>query len=327
MNSFGSLFRISLFGESHGESIGVVIDGCPAGLSLSEATLLPDLARRQSGALGTTARCESDKPHFLSGLWKGKTTAAPIAILFHNQNIRSQDYNDLASFWRPGHADFTAAQKYGSHNDYRGGGHFSGRLTLALVAAGSIAKLLLPQEMQIQARLLSAGGSTDIETAVEAAMLAQDSIGGMIACEAQPMPIGWGEPFFGKLQAQLGHLLFSIPAVKGVAFGSGMHAAHMRGSQHNDPILNAEGKTATNHAGGINGGISNGNPLCFEVAVKPPSSIAQTQQSYHTAQAKVVKHSIQGRHDACIALRMPVIVEAATAIVLADLMLQHKARQ
>ncbi len=327
MNSFGTLFRISIFGESHGKSVGVLIDGCPVGLPLSEADLLPDLQRRKPGVKGTTPRLESDQAHILSGVWQGHTTGAPIAILFQNENTRSQDYEDIQIWWRPGHADFTAAQKYQGYNDPRGGGHFSGRLTLALVAAGSIAKRLLPPEIRIEAKVVSVGGSQDIEAAVEEAMQAQDSIGGLLTCTAQPMPIGLGEPFFGKLQAQLGHLLFSIPAVKGVSFGSGMQAAHMRGSEHNDSILNAKGKTKTNHAGGINGGISNGNPLVCHVAVKPASSIGKAQHSYNIAQKEIVEHSIQGRHDACIALRMPVVIEAATAIVLADLMLQKKARE
>ncbi len=324
MNSFGTLFRISIFGESHGQSVGVLIDGCPAGLPLSEADLLPDLQRRKPGAKGTTPRLERDQPQIISGVWKGHTTGAPIAILFQNENTRSKDYAATQTWWRPGHADFTAAQKYQGYNDPRGGGHFSGRLTLALVAAGSIAKRLLPLDMQIKARVVSVGGSQDIEAAVEAALQAQDSIGGLLRCTAQPMPVGLGEPFFGKLQAQLGHLLFSIPAVKGVSFGSGMQAAHMRGSEHNDSILNAEGKTETNHAGGINGGISNGNPLVFHVAVKPASSIGKTQYSYDTEKKEVVAHSIQGRHDTCIALRMPVVIEAAAAIVLADLTMSNR---
>lgn len=327
MNSFGTLFRLSLFGESHGEAVGVVIDGCPPGLPMSEAQLLPLLARRKAGAVGTTPRLESDLPKIVSGLWQGTTTGAPITILFGNENTRSHDYEATKHWWRPGHADFTAHKKYRGYNDYRGGGHFSGRLTLPLVAAGSIAQSILPSNMQIAAKLISAGGSTDIETALAEAMQAQDSIGGLIQCRVAPMPIGLGEPFFGKLQAQLAHILFSIPAIRGFAFGDGMAAAHKKGSEHNDTIIDAEGHTSTNHAGGINGGISNGNPLLFSVAVKPTSSIGKAQHSYHQQAQKVVTHSTQGRHDACIALRMPVVVEAATAIALADLWLMEQARQ
>jgi chorismate synthase len=320
MNSFGKLFRVSIYGESHGKEVGILIDGCPSGIDLCEPDFEKDLLRRKSGARGTTPRLESDQPMIKSGVFKGKTSGAPLLIAFENTNTRSKDYESLKDTPRPGHADFTATKKYGGCNDYRGGGHFSGRLTLGLVAAGVVAKKII-QPVSIQAAIVEAGGERDIDKAVNRALEARDSIGGIIECEAQRVPIGLGEPFFESVESLLSHMMFSIPAIKGIEFGAGFKAARMTGVEHNDLILDREGRTETNFAGGINGGISNGNPIIFRVAVKPTSSISLPQ---HTVNMKTGKRSdliIEGRHDTCIALRIPVVVENATAIVLADLML------
>lgn len=320
MNSFGRLFRISIYGESHGNQVGVLIDGCPAGLAITEDDFSEDILRRKSGAKGTTPRIEDDKPTLVSGVFNGYTTGAPLLISFQNKNTKSEDYKDLFSFPRPGHADFTAKMKYGGFNDYRGGGHFSGRLTLGLVAAGVIAKKLIKQ-VHITAKLIEAGGDTDIEKAIDKAIQSNDSIGGIVECSAENISVGLGEPFFDSLESLLSHAVFSIPAIKGIEFGSGFKAASMFGSEHNDSIIDSTGRTISNYAGGINGGITNGNPLIFRIAVKPTSSIAKTQNTLNLKTGKQEELQVKGRHDACIALRVPVVLEAVTAIVLTDLML------
>lgn len=318
MNSFGRIFRINIFGESHGPEVGVTIDGCTPGIPLSEKDFKTDLARRKSGAKGTTQRKEPDIPRLISGVYKGHTTGAPLTILFENTDTRPEDYAGFTDVPRPGHADFTATKKYSGYNDQRGGGHFSGRITIGLVAAGVIArKIIAPVE--IKASLKEAGGEREIEHAVKNAIDAKDSIGGIIECKVEQMPVGLGEPFFDSLESLISHMIFSIPAIRGIEFGAGFGVAGMRGSEHNDCFISADGKTKTNNAGGINGGISNGNPLLFRIAVKPASSIAVKQRTMNMATGKMVDLEIEGRHDACIALRVPVIVEAATAIVLADL--------
>jgi chorismate synthase len=319
MNSFGRIFRIHIFGESHGGNIGVVIDGCREGISLYPDDFGPDLARRRSGAKGTTARRETDEPNIVSGIHNGYTTGAPLTILFENHDTRSGDYSMFRDMPRPGHADFAASKKWHDFNDLRGSGHLSGRLTLALTAAGVVAKKCIAP-IVVHATLTEAGGCTDVNGAVEQALREHDSIGGIVACRAEHVPVGLGEPFFDAVESLLAHLLFAIPAVKGVEFGEGFSAAAMKGSQHNDPIISPDGKTATNHAGGITGGITNGNDLFFRVAVKPTSSIAKPQQTLNMATGSVETLEVRGRHDACIALRVPVIVEAATAIVLCDLL-------
>lgn len=487
MNSFGRIFRVHIFGESHGESVGIVIDGCPAGLALSADDLLPDLERRKGGKQkGTTPRQEADYPFFKSGLFNGKTTGAPITILFENSNTRSSDYEKQRSFPRPGHADWVAHQKFGGNEDYRGGGHFSARLTTGLVAAGAIAKKLLnlavktsPQtplqrrgasgdsdqpgyitnpadqwkilsefakqnrknsteaedklwqevrnrkidgfkfrrqhpiagfipdfvcleqkliieidgeyhnvneqqqydtartewlkehsysllrftneqvlnempvvlqkikevlqskttsklsesdspsplerelegEVSIVAAVTEIGGESDLEKGLQNAIDAKDSVGGLVECRVNGLPVGLGEPFFDSVESQIAHIAFAIPAVKGIEFGSGFAAAKMFGSQHNDAIENMEGRTRTNHAGGIVGGISNGNELVFRIAIKPTASTPKPQTSLNWDTGKVEDFSIKGRHDLCVALRAPVILEAATAIALVDLFL------
>ncbi len=323
MNTFGKLFRTSLFGESHGNGIGVTIDGIPAGLPLTVSDFTADLDRRRSGAKGTTPRQEADLPRFLTGLFNDHTTGAPLTILFENTNTRSQDYDKLREIPRPGHADFVASKKFGGFEDYRGGGHFSARLTLGLVAAGVVAKKMI-DPLKVEAKLIEAGGNSDIEAAIDKAVEEQDSIGGVIQCRVTNMPVGLGEPFFDSLESLLAHMIFSIPAVKGIEFGSGFQAARMKGSQHNDLILSMDGKTETNHAGGINGGISNGNDLIFRVAIKPTSSISKEQKTLNIKTGKIDTLKVEGRHDLCVALRAPIVVEAATAIVLADAMMQEQ---
>lgn len=320
MNSFGQLFRVHIFGESHGSLVGVQIDGCPAGIPIKADDFNDDIIRRKSGAKGTTPRIEADVPELATGVFQGTTTGAPLTILFRNQNTRSKDYSNLIDTPRPGHADYTGSVKFGGYNDYRGGGHFSGRLTLALVAAGVVAKKMI-QPTTIHARLKKAGGSEDIDKAIEQALEENDSIGGIVECTTDHIPVGLGEPFFNSVESLISHAVFSIPAMKGIEFGSGFQAARMKGSEHNDNIISADGKTETNYAAGINGGITNGNPLVFRVAVKPTSSIGKAQETLNLETGEVEKLEVKGRHDACIALRVPPVLEAATAIVLADLFL------
>jgi chorismate synthase len=322
MNSFGNIFRINIFGESHGKWVGVTIDGCPAGIDLQETDLLPDLERRKPGAAGTTPRKEEDKPIFVSGVFNNKTTGAPLTIVFENNNTRSADYDALRDTPRPGHADFVLDKKFNCYNDYRGGGHSSGRLTVALVAAGSVAKKILTG-VNINASLTEAGGNTDIEAAINKAIADQDSIGGIVTCTVNGLPVGIGEPFFNSVESVISHAVFSIPAVKGIEFGSGFAAARMKGSEHNDAIIDDLGTTLTNNAGGINGGISNGNEIYFRVAIKPTSSTPQPQHTWNNKSQSVEAFIVKGRHDLCIALRVPVVVEAVVAVALADLYLNH----
>ena len=321
MNSFGRIFRIHIFGESHGECVGLTIDGCPAGLPLNQEDFLEDIERRKGGVQkGTTPRKEDDIPIFKSGLFNGHTTGAPLTILFENNNTRSGDYEKQRAVPRPGHADFTAHAKYGGFQDYRGGGHFSGRLTVCLVAAGVIAKKLL-QEIQIKSTILEIGGETDLEKGLDKAIKAKDSIGGIVECRATGLPLGLGEHFFDSVESLLSQVVFAIPAVRGIEFGAGFAAAKMFGIDHNDAIEDATGKTKTNHAGGVVGGITNGNELVFRIAIKPTSSTPKEQQTWNRETNEIENFSVKGRHDLCIALRVPVILEAVTAMVLTDLML------
>ena len=329
-----------IFGESHGESVGLVIDGCPAGLPLNTDDFLADLDRRKGGQQkGTTPRKEDDIPLFKSGVFNNKTTGAPIAIFFENKNTRSGDYEKQRAIPRPGHADFVANKKFGGNEDFRGGGHFSGRLTVCLVAAGVIAKKLLEKHIvfsrvaehrtgnavHIAANILEIGGEADLEKGLQKAIDAKDSVGGIVECRVSNLPIGLGEPFFDSVESVLSHAVFSIPAVRGIEFGTGFAAARMFGSEHNDAIESVDGKTNTNHAGGVVGGISNGNELVFRIAVKPTSSTPKEQNTLNWQTGEKEPFSVKGRHDLCIALRVPVVLEAVTAFVIADLLLleQH----
>ncbi|MBL0135834.1 MAG: chorismate synthase [Chitinophagaceae bacterium] len=321
MNAFGRLFRVHIFGESHGESVGINIDGIPAGLPLSVDDFLSDIERRKGGVQkGTTPRQETDLPIFKSGLFNGKTTGAPLTIIFENNNTRSGDYEKLRAVPRPGHADFVAHKKYGGQEDYRGGGHFSGRLTVCLVAAGVIAKKLL-NEIKVVSTILEIGGEKDLEKGLQKAIDEKDSVGGIVECRVNGLPVGLGEPFFDSVESLISHAAFAIPAVRGIEFGTGFAAAAMFGLQHNDAIVDGEGKTKTNHAGGIVGGITNGNEMVFRIAIKPTSSTPREQETWNWETNEVGPFSVKGRHDLCIALRVPVVLEAITAMVLADLLM------
>lgn len=329
MNSIGRLFRVTIFGESHGDFVGVNIDGCPAGIGMTANDFSEDIERRKPGAKGTTPRKEDDIPEFITGVFNEKSTGAPLTILFKNSNTRSGDYEKQRAVPRPGHADFVAHKKFNGFEDYRGGGHFSGRLTVAIVAAGVVAKKIIASlspenKIGIHSSILEIGGERDLEKGLQKAIDEKDSVGGIVECRVTNLPIGLGEPFFDSAESVLSHAVFSIPAVKGIEFGAGFAAAKMFGGQHNDALINADGTTKTNNAGGVLGGITNGNDLVFRIVVKPTSSTPKEQQTLNTESGNVEPFSVKGRHDLCIALRVPVILEAVTAMVIADLMLIAK---
>jgi chorismate synthase len=323
MNSFGRIFRMTIYGESHGTGVGLVLDGCPAGLPLKAEDFEIDIERRKGGIQrGTTPRQESDLPIFKTGIFNDRTTGAPITIFFENNNTRSGDYEKLRAIPRPGHADFVAHEKFGGYEDYRGGGHFSGRLTVALVAAGVIAKkLLMLVHTDMRAEIKEIAGMTDLEAGLQKAIDAKDSVGGIVECRVQNLPASLGEPFFDSVESLISHAVFSIPAVRAIEFGTGFAAARMFGSEHNDAIADKTGRTITNHAGGVVGGISNGNEIVFRIAIKPTSSTPKEQETYNRETGVREMFSVKGRHDLCIALRVPVVLEAVTALVLADLLL------
>ena len=321
MNKFGTLFSVQIFGESHGACVGLTIDGCPAGLPLMVADFTEDMERRKGGKQkGTTPRQEDDIPIFKTGIFNDLTTGAPLMMLFENNNTRSGDYEKQRAVPRPGHADFTAHHKIGGFEDYRGGGHFSGRLTAALVGAGVVAKMLL-KGVEVKATLKSIGGETDLEKGLQRAIDNKDSVGGIVECVVSGLPIGLGEHFFNSVESLISHAVFAIPAIRGIEFGTGFAAANMFGIEHNDAIIDASGKTKTNHAGGVVGGYTNGNDLVFRIAVKPTSSTPKEQNTLNWETNEQENFSVKGRHDLCIALRVPVVLEAVTAIVLADLMM------
>jgi chorismate synthase len=320
LNSFGRIFRIHIFGESHGSCVGVTIDGCPAGLPLTADDFITDIERRKGGTKGTTPRKEDDVPVFRSGVFNDKTTGAPLTIIFENNNTRSGDYEKQRDVPRPGHADFVAHKKFGTYEDFRGGGHFSGRLTAAIVGAGVVAKKILAG-ISIRSFIKEIAGETDAEKGLQRAIDAKDSVGGIVECTVDGLPVGLGEPFFDSVESLISHAVFAIPAVRGIEFGTGFAAANMFGSDHNDSIDNMEGKTASNHAGGVVGGITNGNQLVYRIAIKPTSSTPKQQQTLNWQTGEQTSFSVKGRHDLCIALRVPVIVEAVTAVVLADCMM------
>ena len=342
MNTFGRKFRVSIFGESHGELIGVVLDGVPAGLELSPEDFTQDILRRKSGAKGTTPRIEADAPKIVSGVFEGHTTGAPLTVVFENTNTKSGDYSLFAAMPRPGHADLTAAFKWDDCQDPRGGGHFSGRLTLPVVAAGVIAKKILHDATMldetpfagVNAHIVELGGiprkahsaqenaqmPVEWQAAIDEAIKDGDSLGAVVECVVPELDPGYGEPFWDSVESQIAHAVFAIPGVRGIEFGDGFAAAAMKGSEHNDPI-GPDGRPTKNGAGGVNGGITNGAPLTFRVAFKPTSSIRKAQQTFNFATGEMDTLEVPGRHDVCFALRAPVVVEAMTAIVLADLVL------
>jgi chorismate synthase len=362
-NTFGTLFTVSTFGESHGKALGCVVDGCPAGLSLDTGDIVRDLMRRRPGGKGPAAskRREDDEPEILSGVFEGKTLGTPIAVIIRNTDQRSADYDKLKDLYRPGHADWTWEAKYGVR-DHRGGGRSSGRETAARVAAGAIARVFLASfGISIQGWVSSIAGidipgpgkkgfdinETEknpfrvpgkecvkkINDALEALKKEGDSAGGMVSCSVTGLPAGLGEPVFGKLDALIAGAMLSIGAAKGVEFGAGFSAASMKGSENNDTPFLADGDRTlpagvpslsfrTNNAGGVLGGISSGEPLLFTVAFKPTSSISRRQKTAGKEGAGDLV--LEGRHDVCIAPRAVPVVEAMTAIVLADLLLMQR---
>jgi chorismate synthase len=320
MNRFGRIFNIQVFGESHGNAVGVLIDGVPPGICLSEKQFLKDMKRRKPGAVGTTSRIEKDSVNIVSGVYDNFTTGAPLLLMIENKNASPRDYDVKMGHFRPGHSDFTAFIKSKGFFDNRGGGHFSGRLTAGLVAAGVVAKKIIPK-MEIDCKILSIGGAEDYDELLLKAQNEGDSLGALLECTVKNVPIGLGEPFFDSVESVISHLLFSIPGIKGVEFGCGFASAGMRGSEFNDMILDASGNAKTNNAGGINGGISNRNPIVFRVAARPTSSISKPQETFNLGNNKIETLQITGRHDVCFGLRLPPVIEAVTAIVLADLFL------
>jgi len=355
MNSYGTLFRITTFGESHGPAIGIVIDGCPAGLEIDEQFIQSELNRRKPGQSKiTTQRKEDDEFKILSGVFEGKSTGAPIALVIENQDQRSKDYSHLENTFRPSHADFTYEAKYG-FRDYRGGGRSSARETAARVAAGAVAKLyLLKQDVKINAFVSQVGDLksphyTQLDLAktedtivrcpdqataekmialIDTVRLARDTIGGVVTCVIKNAPVGLGEPVFDKLHAELGKAMLGINAVKGFEYGSGFDGVTLRGSQHNDEFYNDAGKirTKTNHSGGVQGGISNGEDIYFNVAFKPVATIMQDQQSVDKEGNEAIV-SGKGRHDPCVVPRAVPIVEAMAALVIVDFILRNRATQ
>lgn len=342
MDTLGTFFKVTLFGESHGPVVGAVIDGVLPGLPIAAEDFTEIIARRRTGGgrRGVSEREEDDIPEILSGVYDGCTTGAPIALIFRNKGQKSEDYAIFERIPRPGHADFTASVKYNYFNDPRGGGHFSGRLTLPLAAAGLIASKVIdslctpvqPQDGQscrIRAEVTEIGGEKSregMEKAIEESLASGDSVGGIVECRVTGIPAGLGEPFFDSVESILSHAVFSIPGIRGIEFGDGFAAARMNGSQHNDPFTDSLGHTSKNGAGGINGGITNGNEICFRVAVKPASSIRRPQGTFDFVEERMATLEIPGRHDACIALRVSPILESVTAMVLADLMMCRKCR-
>jgi len=351
-SSYGKIFSVTTFGESHGAGIGVVIDGCPAGLSIDHEFIQSELNRRKPGQSSiTTQRNEEDHAEILSGVFEGKSTGTPIAIFIANQDARSKDYSHLKDTFRPSHADFTYEKKYG-HRDYRGGGRSSARETAARVAAGAVAKLLLAQSgIEIRAYVSRVGDieapayvELDLaqaennivrcphpETAekmialIDKTRLDRDTIGGVVTAVIRHTPVGLGEPVFDKLHAELGKAMLSINAVKGFEYGSGFEGTRLRGSEHNDALFNDGGviRTKTNHSGGIQGGISNGEDIYFRVAFKPVATIMQDQESVDaTGNATTVQG--KGRHDPCVVPRAVPIVEAMAALVMADFLLRDR---
>ena len=352
-STFGQQLKLSIFGQSHGEAIGVTLDGFPAGMPIDMARLTAEMARRAPGQSAlTTARKEADAPEFLSGVLNGKTTGQPICILIRNTNQRSRDYGDGVDLVRPGHADYTGHVRYFGHEDWRGGGSFSGRLTAPIVAAGALCSQWLERQgvkiaCHIQqlgdvkdASFLQADPNADysdmkqmhlpvltpgLDAAMEAEALAArndgDSVGGVIECMITGLPAGLGAPFFDSVESEISHLLFSVPAVKGVEFGEGFGFAALRGSQANDAFRMADGRVVTeaNHAGGVNGGITNGMPVIFRCAIRPTPSIAKKQQTVSLKTGEDAELEIHGRHDPCILPRAVPVIEAMAAIAILDM--------
>jgi chorismate synthase len=352
-NSSGVLFRITSFGESHGQCVGIVIDGCPAGLPLEAGDIQKEVDKRKPApGAGQTARAEEDSVEILSGIFKGRTTGAPLSIIVRNHNIEPGVYEQIRFMPRPGHADYTSFIKYGGFNDYRGGGRFSGRVTAGLVMAGAVAKKLLNHlNIEVLAYTAQIGqvktqkksldevrlnvyrnplrcadltAADEMANIIRIAAEAGDSLGGLVEGLALNLPVGLGEPLFDTIEGEMAKLLFAIPAVKGVEFGAGFQASEKRGSENNDSFAIDKGKvvTETNHAGGILGGISNGMPLVVRVVVKPTPSISQKQKTVDLQKMQDTELNVQGRHDVCIVPRAVIVVESVIAITICDLALR-----
>ena len=358
-SSWGQHLKLSIFGQSHGEAIGITIDGLPAGMTIDMERLLSEMARRAPGqSLLTTARKEADAPEFLSGVLNGRTTGQPICAVIRNTSQRSRDYGDGVDLVRPGHADYTGHVRYFGFEDWRGGGSFSGRLTAPIVLAGALCSQCLEAQgvriachvqqlgsvrdasfldsdpgadysymKQMHLPVLTQGLDQQMEAEAMAARNDGDSIGGVLECMVTGLPAGLGAPFFDSVESQISHLLFSVPAVKGVEFGAGFGFAGMRGSQANDPFRMEEGRvvTATNNAGGVNGGITNGMPVIFRCVIRPTPSIAQPQQTVSLRTGENAELSIHGRHDPCILPRAVPVVEAMAAIAVMDMWKERQA--
>lgn len=349
---YGERIKLSIFGQSHGPAIGMTLDGIPAGLPINESELQTFMNRRAPGQWDyATPRKEEDRPIFLSGVVDGYTCGAPITAVIENKNTRSSDYSDLKDRPRPGHADYTAQIKYGGYQDVAGGGHFSGRLTAPLCIAGGLCKQWLARNgIQISAHIQSVAGISDrrfnptvpeiheiqqdfpvldpdcgkqMRDIISAVRKDGDSVGGIIECAVTGLPAGLGDPMFGGMENRISQIVFGIPAVKGIEFGLGFESAFKKGSENNDPYIieNQTVKTATNHAGGILGGITNGMPLIFRAAIKPTPSIGKEQQSVSLSQLSETTLTVQGRHDPCIVPRAVPVMEAAAAIAIYDAIL------
>ncbi len=321
MNTFGKLFKVSIYGESHGECVGVLIDNVLPGMDISKEDFTEDLSRRQGGQTNTTLRKEKDIPNILSGVFNNKTTGAPILINFKNENINSKDYENLINHPRPSHADLTLKNKF-QFNDYRGGGTSSGRLTVGLVAAGVIAKKMIP--FKISSKLVQIGKETNpsnFDKYLEDIKKQNDSVGAIVEITISNVKNTLGEPFFYSVESAISQILFSVGGVKGVEFGQGFNSVNLLGSEYNDLIIDKDGKTKTNNDGGINGGITNGNDIVLRVIVKPTASIGKPQETYNFKNNKIEKLKIEGRHDPCIGLRAMVVLENACSIALCDLYL------
>lgn len=351
-NTFGNKVSVTIFGESHGGAVGAVLDGLAPGIRVSEEYIAEKLSLRRPVGMISTSRVEPDHFQIVSGVFNGTTTGTPICIMIPNENVRSRDYEKTRALARPGHADFTAHRKYQGYEDYRGGGHFSGRLTAALVAAGAIAMSALEDKgVLIGTHISKCAGIRDrgfnfpdpeddlrrlsrrsfavldekaaaqMRGAIERAAAEGDSVGGVLETAVTGLPAGIGDPWFDSVEGVLSHALFSIPAVKGVEFGDGFALADMRGSEANDPFAVRDGKiiTTTNHNGGINGGISNGMPIVFRCAVKPTPSIGKEQKTVNMFSKTEDRIVISGRHDPAIVHRARIVVDCVTALVLCDL--------
>ncbi len=324
MNSFGNLFRIQLSGESHGAGILLTIDGVPAGLPLASVDFRNFLQRRKSKKNATTPRHEEDSFQILTGVYNQHCTGLPLSIWVPNQNTESAEYEYFRRVPRPGHADWVAQQKFFGYNDPRGGGMFSGRMTVGLVLAGAVAKAALQNSgMQIVTQIEEIGGTGSWDGILQQAQETGDSLGGIVSCRVDGVLPALGDPFFDSVESRLAHAMFAIPGAKAIEFGDGISGSRRVGSQQNDMLVDARGKTASNHAGGIVGGLTNTNPLYFRVAFRPPASIHQIQDAFNIQTQEKVKIQINGRHDVCYVLRVPVIVEAMASCVLYDLLLQR----